>query len=186
MFFGQKSICEVVMKYILSSVSVIAIILILIFCGTTTASAESEYFRIHIRANSNSAVDQNVKYLVKDEVVEYLIPLLSEAETKDEAERIINENLKNIESVADAVLSANGFSYKSKAYISFEEFPTREYDDLVLEEGFYDALILALGTGEGDNWWCVVYPPFCFLETKNSENYVYISKIWEIINNIIN
>ncbi len=173
------------MKYILSLISVVAIILILVFCSAAS-STETEYFRIHIRANSNSAVDQNVKYLVKDEVVEYLIPLLSDVETKEEAEEVLAANLSNIEEVADAVLAANGFTYSSKAYISFEEFPMREYDDLVLEQGFYDALILALGSGEGDNWWCVVYPPFCFLETKNSENYVYISKIWEILNNIIN
>lgn len=119
-------------------------------------------------------------------MVDFLIPILSEAETKEEAENLMNEQLENIEAVANDVLMQNGFFYKSKAYISFEEFPTREYDDLVLEEGFYDALILALGTGKGDNWWCVVYPPFCFLESKNSQNYVYISKIWEIINNIIN
>ena len=173
------------MKYLISFITVVAITLILVFCGNFGRKTNGEYFRIHIRANSNSSEDQNVKYEVKDEVVEFLIPLLSEAETKEEAERIMNENLDKIEAVADEVLKAHGFSYKSKAYISFEEFPTRAYGDLVLEEGFYDALILALGTGEGDNWWCVVYPPFCFLETKNSENYVYISKIWEIINNII-
>ncbi len=173
------------MKYFLSILSVIAITLILVFCGNIGGTSQ-EYFRIHIRANSNSSEDQNVKYVVKDAVVDYLIPLLSEVETKNEAEEVLNDNLNNIEDVANSILLQNGFSYKSKAYISFEEFPTREYDDLVLEEGFYDALILALGTGTGDNWWCVVYPPFCFLESKNSENYVYISKIWEIINNIIN
>ena len=173
------------MKYFLSILSVIAITLILVFCGNIGGTSQ-EYFRIHIRANSNSSKDQNVKYVVKDAVVDYLIPLLSEVETKIEAEEVLNDNLNNIEDVANSILLQNGFSYKSKAYISFEEFPTREYDDLVLEEGFYDALILALGTGTGDNWWCVVYPPFCFLESKNSENYVYISKIWEIINNIIN
>ena len=173
------------MKYFLSILSVIAITLILVFCGNINGTSQ-EYFRIHIRANSNSSEDQNVKYVVKDAVVDYLIPLLSEVETKNEAEEVLNDNLNNIEDVANSILLQNGFSYKSKAYISFEEFPTREYDDLVLEEGFYDALILALGTGTGDNWWCVVYPPFCFLESKNSENYVYISKIWEIINNIIN
>ena len=173
------------MKYLVSFICVVAITLIIVFCGNVSSSSNEEYFRIHIRANSNSAEDQNVKYEVKDEVVEYLIPLLSNAETKEEAEKILSEHLSDIEAVADEVLSKNGFAYTSKAYISFEEFPTREYGDLVLEEGFYDAIILALGTGEGDNWWCVVYPPFCFLETKNSENYVYISKIWEIINNII-
>ena len=172
------------MKYLLSFISVCVITLILVFCGN--GGTQEEYFRIHIRANSNSEADQNVKYIVKDAVVDFLIPLLSDVETKDEAEDVMNANLDKIEEVADEVLLENGFTYKSSAYISFEEFPTREYDDLVLEEGFYDALILALGTGSGDNWWCVVYPPFCFLETKNSENYVYISKIWEIINNIIN
>ena len=172
------------MKYLLSFISVCVITLILVFCGN--GGTQEEYFRIHIRANSNSEADQNVKYMVKDAVVDFLIPLLSDVETKDEAEDVMNANLDQIEEVADEVLLENGFTYKSSAYISFEEFPTREYDDLVLEEGYYDALILALGTGSGDNWWCVVYPPFCFLETKNSENYVYISKIWEIINNIIN
>ena len=172
------------MKYLLLFISVCVITLILVFCGN--GGTQEEYFRIHIRANSNSEADQNVKYIVKDAVVDFLIPLLSDVETKDEAEDVMNANLDQIEEVADEVLLENGFTYKSSAYISFEEFPTREYDDLVLEEGFYDALILALGTGSGDNWWCVVYPPFCFLETKNSENYVYISKIWEIINNIIN
>lgn len=174
------------MRYILSIASVVGIVLILVFCGVKNPETESEYFRIHIRANSNSAEDQNVKYIVKDEVVDFLIPLLIDVQTKEEAEIVMKNNLDEIESVANNVLKENGFSYKSTAYISFEEFPTREYDDLVLEKGFYDALILALGTGDGDNWWCVVYPPFCFLETKNSQNYVYISKIWEIISNIIN
>ena len=149
------------MKYLLSFISVCVITLILIFCGNQ--DSQEEYFRIHIRANSNSVADQNVKYIVKDAVVDFLIPLLSEVETKDEAENVMRVNLDKIEEVADEVLLENGFTYKSYAYISFEEFPTREYDDLVLEEGFYDALILALGTGSGDNWWCVVYPPFCFL-----------------------
>ena len=171
------------MKYLFSLILVVSITLILVFCGNL--GEKEEYFRIHIRANSNSTADQNVKYKVKDEVVDFLIPLLTNATTKDEAEAILNQNLSEIESVANKVLSENGFSYKSKAYLSFEEFPARSYGDLVLDEGFYDALILALGSGSGDNWWCVVYPPFCFLETKKSENYVYISKIWEIINSVI-
>ena len=173
------------MKYILSLLSVCAIVLIIVFCGGS-AEENQEYFRIHIRANSNSAEDQNVKYAVKDAVVDFLIPILSEAQTKDEAESSLKQYLSQIESVADDILRQNGFDYTTTAYVAYEEFPTRSYEDLTLEAGFYDALILELGTGEGDNWWCVVYPPFCFLQSKNSENYVYISKIWEIINNIIN
>lgn len=169
------------MKYILSACSIIGIILILVFCH---GGQESEYMRIHIQANSNSAEDQNVKYLVKDKIVDYLIPYLSQVQNKDEAKIVLKDLLKSIESVANDVLSEQGFDYKAKAYISFEEFPTRKYDDLTLEEGYYDALMISLGSGEGDNWWCVVYPAICFTDSKNSQNYEYISKIWEIINNV--
>lgn len=71
------------------------------------------------------------------------------------------------------------FSYRSKASVREEEFPTRVYEDLTLDAGYYDALILELGSGKGDNWWCVVYPPLCF--TGGECGYVYKSKILEII-----
>lgn len=172
------------MKYILSIVCVVVIGVVFAIVGLTptTESTNQDYLRVHIRANSNSSEDQTVKYIVKDAVVEALIPLLSEAETKEEAELVLKENLAYIEKIADEVLREKGFNYESKAYISNEYFPTRTYDDLTLDSGYYDALILSLGTGDGNNWWCVVYPAFCFTNTKNSANYVYISKIWEIIN----
>lgn len=138
----------------------------------------TEYLRIHIRANSNDDKDQEVKYKVKDAVVEYLTPLLIECDSKKKAEAVINDNLNSIEEVANNVLFINGFSYKSSAKINNEEFPTRIYENLTLESGFYDALIIGLGDGTGNNWWCVVYPPLCF---TGSGNYVYKSKIKEII-----
>lgn len=147
----------------------------------------SEYLRIHIRANSNSEIDQAVKYQVKDAVVEALIPILSSCQTKQEAEQTLEENFSLIESVANNVLLKNGFSYKAKARLASEEFPTRSYDGLVLEQGFYDALILDLGTGEGNNWWCVVYPPLCFLKSNpTGQDVVYKSKLVEIIKSFFN
>lgn len=143
-----------------------------------------EYLRIHIRANSNLYIDQNVKYKVKDRVVESLIPYISECKTKEDCEALISSKLNFIESVADSVLEENGFSYKSRASIRNEEFPVRQYEDLVLESGFYDALILELGSGEGDNWWCVVYPPLCFVNVGN-ENIIYKSKLLEIIKSVL-
>lgn len=147
----------------------------------------SEYLRIHIRANSNSEIDQAVKYQVKDAVVEALIPILSSCQTKQEAEQTLQKNFSLIESVANNVLLKNGFSYKAKARLASEEFPTRSYDGLVLEQGFYDALILDLGTGEGNNWWCVVYPPLCFLKSNpTGQDVVYKSKLVEIIKSFFN
>lgn len=141
-------------------------------------SVHTEYLRIHIRANSNDDADQEVKYAVKDEIVSFLTPLLADCDTKEKAESVLKENLKNVESVADAVLIKNRKDYRSSAKIKNEEFPTRKYENLTLESGYYDALIVNLGSGEGDNWWCVVYPPLCFVGTGK---YEYRSKIKEII-----
>lgn len=144
-----------------------------------------QYLRIHIRANSNLECDQAVKYKVKDAVVEALIPLVSEIESFDEAKEKISQNFDLIERTADNVLLENGFAYKSRAKIDNEYFPTRTYEEITLEEGYYDALILELGSGEGNNWWCIVFPAFCFTQTKKSDNIVYISRIWEIIKSVI-
>ena len=172
------------MKYIIGIVSIIGIILILLFCPLTT-STNSEYLRIHIRANSNSDIDQSVKYEIKDAVVDALIPILSTCTTKDEASTALKNNFEYIESIADNILEKNNFNYKSNAKLSYEEFPTRSYGDLTLEAGFYDALILELGEAKGDNWWCVVYPPLCFVNGSNNVN-GFKSRILEIINNFFN
>ena len=173
------------MKYIIGIVSAIALVVILIFCPIGTSSESVQYLRIHIRANSNQECDQAVKYKVKDAVIEALIPLVSEIESFDEAKEKISQNFDLIERTADNVLLENGFAYKSRAKIDNEYFPTRTYEEITLEEGYYDALILELGSGEGNNWWCIVFPAFCFTQTKKSDNIVYISRIWEIIKSVI-
>ena len=123
---------------------------------------------------------------MKDAVVKVMIPILAECETKQEAETAITNNLRLIEQTADNVLFSNGFFYNSSAKLATEEFPTREYDNLILEQGFYDALILNLGEGAGNNWWCVVYPPLCFLNSNaTGEEIVYKSKLIEIIKSIL-
>ena len=173
------------MKKICISFFIVAII-ILSSIGLNLPESEvrTEYLRIHIRANSNLSVDQQVKYLVKDKVVDFLTPYIAECNTKEKAEAMLNDNLKNIESVALGVLRSNGFNYSVKASVKNENFPTRYYQDLCLESGFYDALIIELGEAKGDNWWCVVYPPLCF--TGEGQNYKYKSKILDIISNFFN
>ena len=168
------------MKKICISFFIVAII-ILSSIGLNLPQSEvrTEYLRIHIRADSNSDCDQAVKYKVKDAVVNFLTPFIAECDTKAKAERMINSRLTSIERVADGVLSSGGFSYKSTASVKTEEFPTRVYGDLCLSSGFYDALIINLGSGSGDNWWCVVYPPLCF--TGSSVKYEYRSKIKDVI-----
>lgn len=138
-----------------------------------------EYLRVHIRANSNGEEDQAVKLLVRDAVVEYLTPTVAECRTKKQAMNSVKAQLSEIARTAERVLSRNGYLYGASAELKEEKFPTRIYDGVTLDGGVYDALIVRLGSGEGDNWWCVVYPPLCF--TGGSGNVVYKSKILEII-----
>lgn len=143
------------------------------------SQVQTEYLRIHIRANSNLEQDQSLKYLVKDAIVSYLTPYIAQCDTKEKAKTLLSSRLNSIEQVADKVIASSGFSYKSSASVTREKFPTRVYGELQLDAGEYDALIIRLGSGTGDNWWCVVYPPLCF--TGEKTNVIYKSKILEII-----
>lgn len=144
----------------------------------------TDYLRVHIRANSNSEEDQSVKYLVKAKVVEYLTPTMASTTSQVDAKSKVKRLLPQIEDVANDVLKENGFSYTAKAAIKVEHFPQRSYGNVTLDEGTYEALILNLGTGEGNNWWCVMFPPLCFVGSENtgSNGVVYKSKLVEIIN----
>ncbi len=146
----------------------------------TEAAVGTEYLRIHIRADSNEADAQAVKYEVRDELVAYLTPIVAACESKEESVRRIREALPALSAVAAKVLRRRGFAYGASANIRQESFPTRVYGEYVLPAGEYTALVVELGSGKGDNWWCVVYPPLCF--TGGSANVVYKSKIQEIIN----
>ena len=173
------------MKKILAVILVLAaIVATIVLVSGTGAAAETDYLRIHVRANSNEQIDQNVKYKVKDEVVKFITPHAAECTDKQTAMKIIGGLLDEIEQVCDKVLKENGFTYKSKASVREEEFPTRVYGDLTLESGLYDALIIELGSGTGDNWWCVIYPPLCF--TSGNGNVQYRSAIMDIINKFKN
>jgi len=146
-------------------------------------SVEYDYLRVHIRANSNNDVDQSVKYLVKDCIVDFVTPYLIDCDSKQKSVDTITCLLDDIESECDKVLHRNGFTYMSKARIDVEYFPTRSYDNVTLKEGLYDALIIELGSGKGDNWWCIVYPPLCFVNksVNNVQNIEYQSYLVEII-----
>ena len=172
---------------ILASSSVILIVVaicsIVFTFPSTKTTTNAQYLRIHIRANSNSEEDQAIKYKVKEKIVEYLTPCIANSASIDEAKNVINANIKNICEQANEVLYKNGFNYTSKAEIRTEQFPTRSYGNVTLEKGEYQALIIELGSGTGDNWWCVMFPPLCFVASENTNNQsiIYKSKLYELI-----
>lgn len=160
-------------------IALLVIINAVAFNDDADGDVNADYLRIHIRANSNSDADQNVKYEVKAAVVEALTPKLSGVSSKEEAMDIIRDNLALIDEVSERVLVSNGFYYGAKSRLCQEDFPGRTYGDLTLDSGVYDALIVDLGSGEGDNWWCVVFPPLCFVADGEGEKVTYKSLIAE-------
>lgn len=170
------------MKKIIMLLVMILSATMLCACNSQSSSQE-QYLRIHIRANSNLTTDQNIKYKIKDELVKYLTPLVVECESFDSVVDMVETHKKDMENICDDILSDNGFSYTSKVSLNEEYFPTRAYGEYVLESNFYDAIIVELGEAIGDNWWCVVYPPLCFVEAKqlDTNNIVYKSKLLETI-----
>lgn len=126
-------------------------------CGET-----EKPLRLHIRADSNETEAQEVKLKVRDEAIKFLTPLLSSAKSIDEAKEIFVKNAGKIKNLCDETLQKYGFNYGAEVLIGREYFPSRSYGGKVYRDGYYDAVIINLGSGKGDNWWCVAYPPLCF------------------------
>ena len=162
------------------------LVLIISIFGFSTMgcnSTNSSVVRIHIRANSNSESDQSVKLIVRDAVIDYITPLIADCGDAEDVKNTLSDNLSSIEDIADEVLDQNGFIYSSNAEVRNEYFPSRDYGGNTFPADYYDALILELGSGTGDNWWCVAYPPLCFVGENASGNSIkYKSKIVELIN----
>ena len=167
------------MKKICITLLLLFIISLTVAVSLNKSTLSAEYLRIHIRANSNSQIDQSVKYEIKDKLVNYLTPYIANCNNKQDAISLLNEKRLTLIGITDSVLKSKGLDYKSNVAIRNEKFPSRVYGEFTLEEGFYDAVIVELGNAKGDNWWCVVYPPLCF--TSNDCGVKYKSKILEII-----
>ncbi len=146
---------------------------------------EYDYLRLHIRANSNSTIDQNVKYEIKDDLVAFLTPYLCDVKSKNQAIDCVNSLKSSIINRCISILRKKGFNYSVNVKVNNEFFPTRTYNNTTLESGYYDAVIVELGEASGDNWWCVMYPPLCFVnKNENSTQITFKSKLVEWFNSL--
>ncbi|MGI6406780.1 MAG: stage II sporulation protein R [Syntrophaceticus sp.] len=120
--------------------------------------------RFHVIANSDQEQDQHVKYIVRDRLIEVLKQQLSGAENYQEAQRIITDNRTQLAAVARETVAAAGQSYEVRVELGKSDFPPKAYGNVVLPQGEYEALKIVLGEGKGANWWCVLFPPLCFVD----------------------
>lgn len=127
---------------------------------------KEKLIRFHVLANSDSKEDQDLKLEVRNAIVEYLRPELEKSKDIIESEKIIESKYNEIEEVARKVIIKNGYDYNVSVNLEYTNFPTKQYSNIVLPAGEYKALRVIIGEGEGQNWWCVMFPPLCFVDEK--------------------
>ena len=128
-------------------------------------SISSALVRLHVIAVSDAAEEQEIKLEVRDAVLDYLTPVLENAEDQQQARQIITENLEGIAEAAGSAARGRQVSVT----LSRESYPTRQYEGFTLPAGRYESLRVILGEGEGKNWWCVVFPPLCLSAAESEE-----------------
>ena len=127
----------------------------------TCESVREEVVRLHILANSDSAEDQALKLKVRDAILEASADWQEVAATPEEALALAEERLPQLQAIAEQTVAAEGYAYPVTAEVCRMYFTTRQYDTVTLPAGTYDAVRITIGEAEGQNWWCVMYPPLC-------------------------
>ena len=134
------------------------------YVNAVSANISSSVFRLHVIANSDSAEDQNLKYLVRDALIDYMNSVSKNSNSKDEAISIAYQHKSDFYKIAKKVINDNGYDYNVNISIGNFAFPTKNYGDISLPAGYYDALKVEIGNASGQNWWCVMFPPLCFVD----------------------
>jgi stage II sporulation protein R len=156
----------------------------------------SKIIRFHVIANSDSKDDQALKLKVRDKVLEYMQPKLKKSKSIEESRKVIKQNNEEIIAIANRVIKENGYNYSVRTTLSNENFPIKTYGNITLPQGEYEAYRIIIGTGKGQNWWCVMFPPVCFVDiTKGEVSYkqteeqmkrVLSPEEYKIVNNQLN
>lgn len=137
------------------------------YTHAVTTDIANSVFRLHVIANSDSAEDQNLKYTVRDKVIEYMSSISQNASSKEAVIEIAKANLDKIQAIASQTIRENGYTYSVNVEVGNFSFPSKRYGDITLPPGYYDALRIKIGEAEGQNWWCVMFPPLCFVDVTS-------------------
>lgn len=124
-------------------------------------------FRLHVIANSDSEEDQNLKYIVRDSILSYVNGILENINNKEDVALTINNHIDEIKNIAQQAVYNEGFTYDVEIEVGNFKFPTKTYGNISLPPGLYDALRVKIGNASGKNWWCVMFPPLCFVDVSS-------------------
>ena len=132
--------------------------------------------RLHVLANSDTEEDQKLKLKVRDAILSYVSPLVIDCPTRERAIAVLSEELESIEKIAEEVVLKEGYDHSVDVTLTLEEYPTRNYEAMSFPSGEYVSLRVLIGEAEGQNWWCVLFPPLCLSaasdQIKNEEAFI--------------
>lgn len=123
--------------------------------------------RFHVLANSDAEEDQELKLKVRDTVISYLQPKLESSKSIEQSEEIIKSENDKIKEISENIIKESGYNYSVSVNLEYSNFPAKQYSSVVLPAGKYKALRIVIGEGKGKNWWCVMFPPLCFVDEQS-------------------
>lgn len=160
-------------KHSILFVSVALIVVLIIFLSNGPVASQKsiaqKIIRFHVLANSDSEKDQSLKLKVKDNVLSYTTNILGSSKSIDESRKLLHENDSKIKEIAKSTIKGLGYNYAVKTELSEENFPVKSYGNITLPQGEYEAYRIIIGSGSGKNWWCVMFPPLCFVDATKGE-----------------
>ena len=167
--------CMSLGRFIIDKTKLTIGVLVLLICAMITGSVTTyainsnnsiadEIIRFHVVANSDTDADQELKQAVRDKVLDYMRPKLAESKSIEMSRNIINNEKENIAKVAADVIASWNKDYSVYVALDKANFPTKAYGDIVFPAGEYEACRIVIGEGKGENWWCVMYPPLCYVD----------------------
>ena len=136
------------------------------YVNAVSSNIADGVFRLHVIANSDSVEDQNLKYKVRDALLDYMNSICSDVSSKEDAMNIASEHLEDFKAIAENVIYENNYTYPVSVEIGKYNFPTKNYGDVSIPAGIYDALRVKIGKASGKNW-CVMFPPLCFVDVSS-------------------
>ena len=160
-----------IINKILFGAAVLGVCVLMHFYGEATEARErqediaKEVIRLHVVANSDLEIDQKLKLEVKEEIVTMLRQKMQDNTSVAEAQVTLRQQIPEIEELAENYIKKKGYSYSVKATLENCYFPIKEYGDMVFPAGYYNALNVRIGQASGKNWWCVLYPTLCFVDS---------------------
>lgn len=155
-------------KYIIFILVVISMIYVFTNVKAEDTIIPDEAIRFRVIANSNTIYDQNIKVQLKNVIQNKIFELIKGKETIEETRKVLKDNINVLDNLTKDTLKSLGYDLDYEIKYGYNYFPKKKYRSVTYKEGMYESLVITLGSGKGDNWWCVLFPPLCLVEADES------------------